>query len=427
MGPRVGNLASGFIVGAFIFTVIFLYTPYANSLSENCGFTGVCPTGCPDGARRATSDDAAVKNGDIKAGDCYKPTDVGVGQSSEESKQYLRSILCPPDGDNYGGKGPDGTIQGLDEKFAVCAAKFLKSARDNGTNVCIREGARTVEKQNQYVQRGVIACKGGAKCEHPRGLAIDVNVRPNINSCASYTNLHKAAPQFGLDFYMKCSDAYHFRPTGAGCSGGGVVPPPGSGSPTSQLSDAIRRAMGQQPPPPPPPPPQQQPALPPQQTPTDQSTPPTQSPTSTAQKQPAPISDIININTNDNTNTNKSTSSPTSTIDLINEFLDPVSDSIDIGKAVDIDLNPDTSDATSLDAKRPAPVNASGTSVLNGTLNVPQTFTTGDLSKGPVSGYIVGENTFMLRMLDVMKNTLLLALNYLKPFGGYTQSQFYGE
>jgi len=31
----------------------------------------------------------------------------------------------------------------------------------------------------------------------------------------------------------------------------------------------------------------------------------------------------------------------------------------------------------------------------------------------------VGENTFILRMLDAMKNTLLLALNYLKPFGGY--------
>ncbi|MDO8575770.1 MAG: hypothetical protein Q7R90_00475 [bacterium] len=368
------------------------------------------------GAECHTATPAEVEAGALP-GRPVCPADAAAGITNDAglAKQYLRSILCPPDGDNYGGMGPDGTIKGLDEKFAVCAAKFLKSARDNGTNVCVREGARSVDKQNEYVRRGVLACKRGAQCEHPRGLAIDVNVRPNINSCASYTNLHSAAPQFGLDFYLKCSDAYHFRPTSAGCNAGGVVPPPGSGS----LSDQIRQALGMQPPPPPQPPMQPQPTLP------EQPTLPAQSPSSTAQK-PTPISDVININTNDNTNT-RSTSSPTSTIDLIKEFLNPVSDSIDIGKAVDIDLNPDTSDATSLDAKRPTSTRVSATSSTYGNLSVPQTFTTGDLSKGPVAGYMVGENTFVLRLLDAMKNTLLLALSYLRPFGGYSQSQFYGE
>ena len=171
---------------------------------------------------------------------------------------------------------------------------------------------------------------------------------------------------------------------------------------------------------------QQQPTLSSQPTLPEQPTLPTQSPSSTAQL--TPISGIINTNTNTDTNTNtNSASSSTSTIDLINEFLGPVSDSIDIGKAVDIELNPDTSDATSLGAKRPTSTSASGTPAAYGNLSVPQTFTTNDLAKNPVAGYVVGENTFVLRMLDAMKNTLLLALSYLKPFGGYTQSQFYGE
>jgi len=198
-------------------------------------------------------------------------------------------------------------------------------------------------------------------------------------------------------------------------------------TPSRTLSDQIRQALGQQPPPPPPPM-QQQPTLPPQPTLPEQPTLPIQSPSSSASTQITPLSDLINVNTNTNTNTNtNSASSSTSTIDLINEFLDPISDSIDIGTIVDIDLNPDTSDATSLGAKRPTSTNASGTLIINQTLSVPQTFTTNDLSKGPVAGYIVGENTFMLRMLDAMKNTLLLALSYLKPFGGYPQNQLYGE
>jgi len=171
---------------------------------------------------------------------------------------------------------------------------------------------------------------------------------------------------------------------------------------------------------------QQQPTLPPQPTLPAQPTLPTQSPSSSVSAQIKPISDIINTNTNTNTNT-KSTSSPTSTIDLIKEFLDPISDSIDIGTAVDIALNPDTSDATSLNARRPTSTVASGTLVTYGNLSVPQTFTTNDIARSPVAGYVVGENTFILRLLDTMKNTLLLALSYLKPFGGYPQAQFYGE
>ena len=309
--------------------------------------------------------------------------------------------------------------------------KRLMEAVPGGPPI-ITSGYRSEAEQNSIISRGDGATQVKTACGsyHPWGLAADFNNNSRQMSAWMRAN----ARTFGITTIGEW-DFHHFQDgqgkygqcgvCSSGSGGNGLLPDSSGGG--GSLSDQIRKALGmqQQPPPPPPPPPQQQPTLPPQQTPTDQSPPPTQSPTSTAQKQPTPISDLININTNDNTN--KSTSSPTSTIDLIKEFLDPVSDSIDIGKAVDIDLNPDTSDATSLDARKPTSTRVAATSSAYGNLNVPQTFTTGDLSKGVVSGYIVGENTFMLRMLDAMKNTLLLALNYLKPFGGYTQSQFYGE
>src|SRR3989344_3723998 len=333
--------------------------------------------------------------------------------------QFLISRYAPGPRSSVGLSNPkvDG-ITRLNPDFAVALAKMLNAA----PYMLINSAFRTKEGQGSV----------NPDSNHTYGCAVDLGyAKSNCGSSQCQFVLQSGPPVYGLQIRMKYDPEWnHVEPVNVQqCRvkgpGGGVTP--GAGSPTSQLSDAIRRARGEQPPPPPPPPPMQQPALPPQQTPTDQSPPPTQSPTSTAQKQPAPISDIININTNDNTNTNKSTSSPTSTIDLINEFLDPVSDSIDIGKIVDIDLNPDTSDATSLDARRPTSTRVSATSSNYSNLSVPQTFTTNDLSKGTVSGYIVGENTFILRMLDAMKNTLLLALNYLKPFGGYVQSQFYGE
>lgn len=254
----------------FLVVSAFLTLPvFTNALAENCGVTGICSetqvNPCPiPGTRPATASDAVVQNGQLKVGVCYNPNDASIGQTDEEAKKYLRTILCSPDGDNYGGKGPDGTIQGLDAKFVQCAAKFLKSARDSGINVCIREGARTVEKQESYVRRGVIACKKGALCEHPRGVAIDVNVTngKGVNNCESYLALHTNAPTFGLKFYLGCKDAYHFVPTNAGCSAGGTFSGTGSNgqipttfydypeymtgaqSPTSAFTNGLRQALG---------------------------------------------------------------------------------------------------------------------------------------------------------------------------------------
>lgn len=190
---------------------------------------------CPN-AHLATPQEAAAASpkGSIIAGVTYVcPGDaaLGISNAAGEAKDYLRTILCKPDDDNFGGYGPDETIRRLDPKFAQCAATFLKSLNTSGNPYCIKEGARTVEKQNLYVARGVIACTKGAACEHPRGIAIDINVANKPGApCSDYTRAHQLAPQFGLTFYMGCKDAYHFVPQKGGCTDANFVPSTTGGS-----------------------------------------------------------------------------------------------------------------------------------------------------------------------------------------------------
>jgi hypothetical protein len=257
--------------------------------------------GCPAGARPATEAEvplmtqAGIPN--AKAGMCWNPTDQYVGKDDAEAKKYLRSILCA--GSKFGGAGADGTVQKLDSKFAICAAKFLKAAStqisgqvsllEGGTNpVCLREGYRTPEQQQIYYQEylngGGIACgsKGVQNCEHPRGIAIDVNTSGDAN----YQRLWALGPQYSVNFYLRARDKVHFVPLKGECSGGGTVPAGGvmplnyhdfpqyyngpassTQSPTTSLLNGLRNLLGmnQQPTPqylqpqytPPPPPPTQ--------------------------------------------------------------------------------------------------------------------------------------------------------------------------
>src|SRR3989338_264651 len=283
--------------------------------------------------------------------------------------------------------------KGINPALACRLSKLIQAFETKGCQIRISSAYRSAQQQQDMCGAGRSGCAPAGKSCHQYGLAVDItsNCMPQLRNYLGTQNPGASgAQQFKLHFpyygdHIQCIENIQAACSTAtkGCDGSVRINPDlstvPSASPTSQLSDAIRRAMGQQPPPPPPPM-QQHPTLPPQPPLPEQPTLPAQSPSSTAQL--PPISGIINVNTNTDTN---SASSSTSTIDLINEFLGPVSDSIDIGKAVDIDLNPDTSDATSLGAKRPTSTNASGTLIINQTLSVPQTFTTNDLSKGPVA------------------------------------------
>lgn len=150
---------------------------------------------------------------------CWKSDDTYTGVAAGEAKIFLRSIVCINSKDNYGGAGPDETIARLNPNFAVCAAKFLKAASTQ-TTVCINEGYRTVEKQREYYDRyrkgtGGIACNPSAtQCEHPRGIAIDVNTLRE----SDYQRLWNMAPQFGLSFYLRERDKYHFVPINSTCA-----------------------------------------------------------------------------------------------------------------------------------------------------------------------------------------------------------------
>jgi hypothetical protein len=211
---RAIGLRFSLIASLAVTLFLFLYIP---TNAETCTVPGDVEI---TSSTRAAARAAGIPD-DVN---CWNPNNQYAGAQTGEAKEYLRSILCPPDRDNYGGMGPDQTIEKLDAKFAVCAAKFLKAERSSGIDVCVREGARSVQKQQEYVSRDVLACTKGAGCEHPRGIAIDVNVKPNVNSCTSYAPLHQLAGQFGLKFYLGCRDAYHMVPAIGSCTSGGSVP-----------------------------------------------------------------------------------------------------------------------------------------------------------------------------------------------------------
>lgn len=409
-------LASTFIAIAFILPIA---TNAANDLP------------C-DNPHTATAADIAAG---YPAGSQVCPSDYQqseVTPQSGEAKQYLRGILCSPDRDDYGGKGPDGTILGLDPKFSICAAKFLQSARASGINVCVREGARSVEKQNEYVRRGVIACKKGALCEHPRGIAIDVNVFPNPSICPSYKRLHDSAASFGVTFYLGCKDAYHFVPKqGSDCSGGGEIQPetfydyPQYYEQSSSLSsfvEMVRQALGQaqvqqpsQLQPPPPPPQQQQPQ-------SQQS--------QQLQQQPSQSQQQTQQQSSQNTSPrgNAPTLGTSNYGNTSNPEPDPISGFIidSVGTAGPT-LNPDTSNMTTLNpTATPRIIYATGTIALSWpTYSSSQTFTSGDLANNPSPASVAQQqqNGFFFQILSSMKNTLLSMLNYLRPFSGTAPRQ----
>jgi hypothetical protein len=433
---------------------------------------------CPAGTRRATAADVpimiAANIKEAKEGTCWNPIDKTVGQTDGEAKQYLRSILCPPDGDNYGGTGPDGTIQGLDAKFAVCAAKFLKASQAAGINVCIREGKRTVERQNAYVARGVIACKKGAQCEHPRGVAIDVNVRPGVKECTSYSRLHNSAGQFGLTFYLGCKDAYHVVPVKGGCSGGGTIAdddplpatyydypqyaptqPTPAPLPSSGISSSIRQALGMTP---------QTTAT--AQTAQSEAQPQICTPefsctnstmyykttscttqvyqtcpygcngsscnlsTSTAATTGITVSTVLTGTTSESTNTNSNTNANTdaeasttqSVSDILNSFLEVKPVEIGTSTSIVFRLNAETGDVEQLDQRptastlRPAQETISSIQPVN----AQQTFTSSDLSGYTSSYYTNTQTSGFQKALENMKAALLWALSVLRPFGGGT-------
>lgn len=242
------------------------FVPLASSAQTTCPNSGERPATAAD---LVLMKEAGYPTAYQVLGNCWNPTSKYIGEDPAKAKEYLRSILCK--GSSFGGAGPDGTVfgidgkGGLDGKFAQCAASFLKAAStqlqgamplyNGGVNsVCLREGYRTVAQQEKYAEEyrngGGIACTKGANCEHPRGIAIDVNTTTQEN----YLKLHALAASFGLVFYLPVNDKVHFIPQKTGCTSGGTVttqggaaPSTGSTNPNSFLPKSFYDYPGQAP------------------------------------------------------------------------------------------------------------------------------------------------------------------------------------
>ncbi|MEK7155925.1 MAG: hypothetical protein AAB734_03530 [Patescibacteria group bacterium] len=378
-------------------------------------------TACPQKGEVPITDRARARIAGIPdTAPCWNPNDPNIGTDVSEAKTYLRSILCKPDGDNFGGKGADGTIADLNPKFAQCAAKFLKEVsgqlggqkpllNGGGGSVCIKEGARTVERQNAYVRRGVIACKKGAACEHPRGIAIDVNT----TSSANYQTLHQKAKDYGVIFYLGFQDKYHFVPRTAECSTAGFRPndssgsvgAPPSSSPSANFSNVIRSALGQQPMLPPQPPLPQQPLA-------------QMQPISSAFSQPMPGvtpttgSEAIGGVSGQLTGGAAGTSSA----DILEQLAFGTRATSTQGATSTFGVVINGNDVGGIGTGQRS-ATTSSTPARTGTAPTQNTFVTNDLSFQATSAF-GGEQSSFIRILESIRLTLLQMLQYLKPFGG---------
>lgn len=415
---------------------------------------------CPKGTSRpATAEDIknlkATTGRDMPIGTEYCPDDAITGADVAEAKRYLRSIVCRDS--NWGGAGPDGTVYGvnghggLDVKFSQCAAQFLKAASaqlrgamplvNGGTNpVCLREGYRTLDKQKEYFREyqrgGGIACgkNGFERCEHPRGIAIDVNT-----VASNYPLLHRLGAQMGVSFYLPINDKVHFVPGKTDCSSGGSVVGPGnptyydfpdeyrqSNPGAGGLSEQVKKALGIQP--------QQPPASAPFSSPLPAAT----TPPPTVQPQICTPEFSCYGNTmyyrttscttqvyqscprgcNGNSCLNATTTQPvaSSTIDLLNAFnKDSTSDATLVSDIINLKL----SDFTTIGRD---PATSSGTVIgtFAGTPLIPlsaqQTFITPDLNSN-LDRSNPQSNAFQA-LLGSMKTVLLKMLDYIKGVRG---------
>ena len=223
---------------------------FAIALSPLLANSADCPFA---NERRATAADAVVKNGTVSAGTCYDPNAVGIGQTPEEAKLYLKSLprqavggsrCAPPEN--------DANIDMLNDTFATCAARFLKTYQERYGYIVIRSAYRSPSGN---------ACAGGASgSNHQKGLAMDVNPASQ-DLYPTMWQFARSNPQFGVCFPYLGGDRPHMALAGTGtgeaakCAGQGVTQActgsfdPSSirtvsGSPSSGLADGIRQSVG---------------------------------------------------------------------------------------------------------------------------------------------------------------------------------------
>ena len=190
---------------------------------------------------------------------CLSDFRTAVGDDGS-AKVYLNSLpkhplsqCAPPTAEN---------INKLNPTFAICAAQFLKAYTETYGGVYItsafRDGAPGSAGDGSG--RSANACAGGARgSNHQRGIAMDLY--PNNGNFQQLWNFASQNPQFGVCFPYKGSDRPHMGLAGTGtgeaarCAAQGVTRPcDGSNfdpnsirttntTPTSGLADRLRQTI----------------------------------------------------------------------------------------------------------------------------------------------------------------------------------------
>ncbi len=343
---------------------------------------------------------------------CWGTSDANVGQEVSGVKEWLAQHATKST-----------NVSCMNPEFAKKLKSFMEAVP--GGPPVITSGYRTKAEQQAIINGGNGATRVTTPCGsyHPWGLAADFN--NNARSTSAWMRAN--AQRFGITTIGEW-DYNHFQDAQGkygncgecdkGSGGNGVLPDSaGGGGSAPSVSGQIRSALGM-PPQPPTPPAAQTPQTSVASTPTQQLTTSelVTTPTST------PVSTTINTNTNTNSNTNvkATTTTATSTFEEILEYADPVSDSIDIGSPALINLNDDVSGTVSrLYPVNSRPQGATGT-VASAYVTPPQTFTSPDLAQNPsgFSGTGQQDTTFLVRLYTTLRDSLVLVLQYLRPFGG---------
>ena len=253
---------------------------------------------------------------------------------------------------------------------------------------------------------------------HQKGIAIDVRAR-------NYSWLHSEIEKFGGIRHLTITniDPNHIEAIqgSAQCGTPGYQPSDPSSvanTPTSDIANAIRNVLGmntQSPASPPPPPPAQasQP----------QPLPPSAQPTLA----PAPVTDqTLPINPapvalpagSVQVGSNAPDHMPTSTFDLIDQYVNPPNSAPDVATSAPVHLNQNIGDTATGLVPAPSGTESTGMAATQGP-PAQQTFTSSDLAQSALPA----RNGFLGRWLDTLQGTLWYALNYLKPFRGVSPLQ----
>ncbi len=436
--------------GSAIVVALFFVAPVVTFADGPCPVPGTHP---------ATSADVVLMLAahilDARIGMCWDPKG-SVGADVGQAKQDLLPRY-QPGGDSMkcGANIVTEGITRLNPNFAVRLANMLKNAEAaTGSKFGINSAYRCPEAQLSANPNGYGGNPYGSP--HVRGLAVDLiypggGTKYDCSSPGYQWVIAHSQKEFGIAQYDQIhnhvnGECNHIEDTtgatGLGSNGQPLTPP--QNSPSAALSNMLRNFLGQDQQPPPQqqtPQPQPQQAVSPTQNPYNYTPQPTNNPASPSQSS-SPISSPVgtsNTNTNavdnQNQNTNNSqnnvssgssdTNKPAvtvgpSAIDQINAIAYPSSTPPTGGQPVGapVGISADLVDAVQIHGTPSTSPAAIAVNTTQGPAPI-QTFTTQDLSQAPTQAYAVNpQTTFAMRILEDLKQKLLWALSYLKPFGG---------